>query len=73
MDAETRRPTVLDSVFVVSLILKGIDGVLELIGGVLLLVIPADKIGTFVQIITQHEIAEDPDDLIANAIRHVAR
>jgi uncharacterized membrane protein len=72
MQPETRKHTVLDRVFVVSLILKGIDGVLELIGGVLLLVIPADKIGTFVRTITQHELAEDPDDLIANAIRHVA-
>ncbi len=72
MDSGTRRPTALDRVFVVSLILKGIDGVLELIGGVLLLVIPADKIGTFAQIITQHELAEDPDDPIANAIRQIA-
>ncbi len=68
----TRKPTALDRIFVVTLILKGIDGVLELIGGVLLLLIPADKIGTFAQIITQHEIAEDPGDLIANAIRHAA-
>ncbi len=72
MEAPTRRPTVLDRIFVVSLILKGIDGVLELIGGVLFLAIPADKIGTWAQIITQHELAQDPDDLIANAIRHAA-
>ena len=72
MKAETRQHRVLDRIFVISLILKGIDGVLELIGGVLLLVIPADKIGTFAQLITQHELAEDPDDLIANAIRHAA-
>ncbi|WP_345764801.1 DUF2127 domain-containing protein [Diaminobutyricibacter sp. McL0608] len=72
MKAETQQHRVLDRIFVVSLILKGIDGVLELIGGVLLLVIPADKIGTFAQLITQHELAEDPDDLIANAIRHAA-
>ena len=68
----TQKPTVLDRVFVVTLILKGIDGVLELIGGVLLLVIPADKIGTFVRIVTQHEISEDPDDFFANAVRHAA-
>lgn len=33
------RHTLLDRTFEVSLILKGLDGVLELIGGVLLLVV----------------------------------
>ncbi len=64
----TRRRRLLDLVFWISLILKGLDGVLELIGGVLLLVLTPAQISTIVQVLTQHELSEDPSDLIANAL-----
>jgi uncharacterized membrane protein len=56
----------LDRTFRISLILKGLDGVLELIGGILLLFISPDQIGAVARFLTQHELAEDPQDFIAN-------
>jgi uncharacterized membrane protein len=50
--------------------LKGIDGVLEIAGGVLLLAAGPGAIGNVVRFLTQRELAEDPQDLVANALRH---
>lgn len=68
----TDERTLLDQVFRISLILKGLDGVLELIGGVLLLLVSPAQLGTLIQFLTQHELSEDPDDPIANALVHFA-
>jgi len=64
--APKKPPTLLDRTFYVSLVLKGLDGVLEVIGGILLLVVSPAQIGTLARVLTQHEIAQDPHDLIAN-------
>ncbi|WP_111721486.1 DUF2127 domain-containing protein [Homoserinimonas sp. OAct 916] len=66
------RLTLLDKAFFVSLILKGLDGVLELIGGILLLIVSPAQIGAIVRFLTQHELSEDPHDLIANTLLHFA-
>ena len=63
--------TVLDRTFSVSLILKGLDGVLELVGGVLLLLVSPQQIGDIARFVTQHELGEDPNDVIANALLHL--
>lgn len=63
--------TALDRVFRVSLTLKGLDGVLELIGGVLLLVVSPSQIGALGRLLTQHELVEDPNDFIANTVLHI--
>lgn len=65
---DSRRQWLLDRIFWVALIVKGLDGVLELIGGVLFLVLTPAQISGIVQVLTQHELSEDPDDLIANAL-----
>ncbi|WP_417235762.1 DUF2127 domain-containing protein [Arthrobacter sp.] len=62
----------LDKTFKVSLVLKGLDGLLELVGGILFLLVPPDRIGSLVRVITQHELIEDPGDLVANALRDAA-
>lgn len=64
-------PTLLDRTFFVSLILKGLDGVLELIGSILLLVVSPAQISEIVRVLTQHEISQDPNDLIANSLLHL--
>jgi uncharacterized membrane protein len=64
-------PTLLDRTFLVSLILKGVDGVLEVIGSILLVAISPAQIGVFARILTQHEISEDPHDLVANSLLHL--
>jgi uncharacterized membrane protein len=63
---------VLDATFRVSLILKLADGILELIGGALLLVVSPARIGEVVRFLTQHELAEDPRDFFANLLVHTA-
>ncbi len=60
--------TLLDRTFWVALILKGIDGALEILGGVLLLLVSPAQLGILVRFLTQHELSEDPHDLIANAL-----
>jgi uncharacterized membrane protein len=71
--AETKpAPTLLDRTFFISLILKGADGVLELVGGVLLLFVSPAQIGSIVGYLTQHELSEDPHNLIASNLRHWA-
>ena len=55
----------LDRVFEVGIILKGIDGVLETLGGVLLLAVTPATIASWVSSLTQHELSEDPNDFIA--------
>lgn len=58
--------------FDVSVIAKGIDGVLEIAGGVLLLVTSPDRLLSFVRVLTQHELSEDPSDLVARHLLNSA-
>jgi uncharacterized membrane protein len=55
----------LDRTFEVGIILKGLDGILELLGGALLLAVSPATINRIVSGLTQHELSEDPHDLIA--------
>ncbi|TAM71635.1 MAG: DUF2127 domain-containing protein [Microbacteriaceae bacterium] len=71
MGATQPQLTLLDKAFFVSLILKGLDGILELIGGILLLIVSPAQIGAIAQALTQHELSEDPHDLIANTLLHL--
>jgi uncharacterized membrane protein len=56
--------------FNLSVITKGIDGALEIVGGLLLLFISPDRISAVIQVLTQHELSEDPRDLIATYLRN---
>ncbi|MFF2344734.1 DUF2127 domain-containing protein [Pseudarthrobacter sp. NPDC058119] len=71
MEKTPPRSALLDRTFRVSLILKGLDGVLELIGGVLLLLVTPAQINDLVRFLTQHELAQDPNDLVANTLLHL--
>lgn len=69
MAAPTVNHKLLDRTFWVSLILKGLDGVLELAGGVLLLFVSPTRINSVTRLLTQREINEDPADLIDTHLR----
>lgn len=56
----------LDRTFQISLILKAIDSVLEIIGGVLLLIVSADFVNSTAARLTRNELSQDPHDFIAN-------
>jgi uncharacterized membrane protein len=71
MSTPEPRRTLLDWTFFVSLIFKGLDGVLELVGGILLLVVTPAQIGAIARFLTQHELSEDPHDFIANSVLQV--
>lgn len=63
------RETWISRIFRVSVTLKGIDGLLEIVGGVLLLLLPASSINAIARILTQHELSQDPTDFIATHLR----
>jgi uncharacterized membrane protein len=62
----------LDTAFRISVVLKGIDGLLEVAGGVILLLITPKTINQIAQSLTQNELARDPHDWIATHILHSA-
>lgn len=63
----------LHKAFEVGIFLKGADGVLELLGGLLLLLYARPtQIARILTALTQHELSEDPHDVIANFLVHSA-
>jgi uncharacterized membrane protein len=62
--------SLLDKVFEGGIIIKGITGVLELMGGLLLFFVSPATMHNFVAFVTQRELLEDPHDKIANLFLH---
>jgi uncharacterized membrane protein len=62
----------LDRVFRTSVILKGIDGALEIIGGLLLLILSPHTIDATVRTFTEHELSQDPHDFVAGHLLHAS-
>jgi uncharacterized membrane protein len=65
-----RRGDLLDKAFALGISLKGLDGVLEVLGGLLLLVVSPATLDRLVRALTQHELSEDPHDFFANHLLH---
>jgi uncharacterized membrane protein len=65
-----RRGDLLDRAFAIGILLKGLDGVLEVIGGLLLLVLTPSTIDQLAKALTQHELSEDPHDFLATHLLH---
>ncbi len=57
---------VIHTVFRAGIIAKGVDGALEVIGGLLMLFVRPETIGNLVRLLTEHELSTDPRDIIAN-------
>lgn len=62
--------TLLDKFYEIGIIIKGIDGLIELIAGVLLLVVSPAAITHLTSVVTRGELAEDPHDFIATHLAH---
>ncbi len=58
----------LHALFDVGVVLKGVDGVLESVGGALLLFVTPDQLYRAARILTLHELTEDPRDLVATRL-----
>lgn len=62
----------LDRLFEIGIIIKGLNGAAELLGGLLLLFASPGKIRHLALILTQGELSEDPHDVIAHYLLHTA-
>jgi uncharacterized membrane protein len=62
----------LKATFRTGITVKGIDGLLEAIGGVLLWFIKPEELGDILHAIFQHELSRDPRDFIAAHLLHVS-
>jgi uncharacterized membrane protein len=72
-EEEPEQPNrdLLDKTFNIALFLKGLDGLFELVGGFLLLIVSPDTINHLAQSLTQHELSEDPHDFWAHHLLHL--
>lgn len=64
--ADARSARMRELLFRVSVAAKGVDALLEIIGGIALLIVTPGFILRIVGLLTQDELAEDPRDLVAN-------
>ena len=69
MSSHPQRTIGLHQLVQASRWIKGFDGALEIIGGLLLLLISPATLHRLVISLTQHELVEDPQDWIANTLR----
>lgn len=59
-------------IFEASLLLKGAHALIECVGGLVLAFISTDTIISWVKMLTQEELIEDPQDFIANHLMSMA-
>jgi uncharacterized membrane protein len=62
----------LDRLFVIGIIGKGLNGLAELVGGLLLLFVTPENIHRLVAVLTRGELSEDPNDFVARYLLHTA-
>lgn len=65
--------TLTDKAFRTGLYLKGLDGLLETLGGIMLLIVSPQQINHLARWLTQGELSTDPHDFIANHLLKSAR
>jgi len=65
--------TLLDKTYEIGIIIKGIDGVLELVGGLLVLTLSAHTINHITNWLTTDALQENPHNFIAVHVEHAGR
>ena len=68
-----KAKTKLDKAFEISILLKAVDGIIEIIGGLLLLFVSAATINKIAVLLTSEELSQDPHDFIASHVLHYAQ
>jgi uncharacterized membrane protein len=63
MDTKIKEASI-RRIFYAGMIIKGIDGFLETVGGVLLFLIRPDQLAGIIRFLTQKELVEDPKDAV---------
>jgi uncharacterized membrane protein len=66
------RDQIVTGAFDIGVVLKGIDGILEIIAGFFLLIVPLHDVRRFLIWVTGKELSEDPKDFIATRLVHLA-
>src|SRR5579871_6836157 len=61
-----------EGAFLASVWLKGLNGLLEFLGGIALLSVTPSFILNAIGDLTQDEVVEDPHDFVANALLRIA-
>lgn len=59
--------------FKVGVWLKGLNGLLDTLGGLILLVVSPTALSQFTQLLTREELSEDPRDFVANTLLHLVQ
>jgi uncharacterized membrane protein len=67
------RKITVHTLFLAGILVKGIDGFLELVGGIILLFVRSTPAVDLVKTIFSHELAQDPTDAIANFLLHLSQ
>jgi len=70
--AKNRKRIFMHDAFRAGITLKGIDGILEVIGGALLWFVKPRSMDRMVRWLLQHELSRDPHDFIATHALHAA-
>lgn len=63
-----KKNSIFHKSFKIGILVKGIDSVLEMVGGILLIFLNPNRLNKLVTLLTQHELSEDPKDVVANFI-----
>lgn len=63
----------LDRTFAIGIIAKGLNGIIEILGGLLLLIATPEAIGRLITALTRRELAEDPSDFLATRLLHLSQ
>lgn len=58
--------------FEIGLLLKGIHGLTEIVGGALMFFLTPNRLSTLTQFLTKHELSEDPRDMVANFLLNLS-
>ncbi len=61
-----RNEKILHALYLIGIVIKSMDGILELLGGFILFAIKSDSMVKIVQTIFRHELIQDPTDILAN-------
>lgn len=67
-----RRRLLVETAFVLGVLLKGLDGLVELVAGTALLVLHQERILALTRAAVAEELREDPHDLVANLLLNQA-
>ncbi len=67
-----RTGNILHDFFLIGIAIKGFDGLVELLSGIVLLFIKSDWISSFIQMLFRKELIQDPTDAIAIYFVHIS-